>query len=213
MIDDSGLFHGDYDPAYAREYYLRTRKLKGRERKAEVSSVSSPSKKFKSGPVQVHQGQKPKAPKAASRRAELQKQKERLEARLDVLRDVLEQAVEAAQARSGVKKNSAEKAKAAPESKSAKTAKSKANSSKDKPETASQKRERAKKAKEAYEKENRITLSDDVEILKKQIEDIKEKIMKALEQARTKNQGKTAGVKSAAFVRPKTDNPSGPRGR
>lgn len=213
MIDDTGLFHGDYDPTYAREYYLRTRKLKGRKKGFSTSSVSSPRpSKMKTGAVQVHQGQK--AP--LSKQAKLRQQKEALQKRLEVLRDALSQLVEAAQARSGVQKNTAEKKTAETKAKTS-TSTKKTSSSKDKPETAAQKKERAKKAKEEYEKKNPGSLSQDVEILQAQIEDIKAKIAKALKDAQSKQkpkaQIKSAGSKNAALVRPRNDNPSGPRGR
>lgn len=212
MIDDSALFHGTYDPAKAREYYLRTRKLKGRRPTSATlvapgrggrrpANVSTPKAKT---------GGKPNRSKTKSRQAELRAQKEALEKRLDRLREVLSDLVDAAKKRSGGDPNKSkdgEKDKA-PETKVDKADRNKAEKGK-KPETASEKKERAKKAKEAYEKENPNTLSQDVDILKEQVADIQTKIKKAV--ADSKQRRTTAG-KNDSKSGSKTNN-DGPRGR
>lgn len=76
----------EYDAAKRREYYLRTRKLKGREKA------------------------KPKLT-AAQRRQQLQVRVDRLKAKLAQLEESLRILREAAQRRSGIDKNSSEKDK------------------------------------------------------------------------------------------------------
>lgn len=217
-IDDSALFHARvYDPVKAREYYLRTRKLKGRKKGSDNDygrREGVQAQRILSG---QGSGGKPNRANTASRRAELKAQKEALEKRLDRLRDVLKELVDAAQKRSGVKKQESEKDKA-PETKKDKADRNKAEK-KDKPETAAEKKERAKKAKEAYEKENPTSLSEDVEILKEQVKDIQSKIQKAVADAqerrdkavaasRERNKAGKKDSKSGS----KNDN-DGPRGR
>lgn len=204
MIDDSALFHGRYDPVKAREYYLRTRQLKGRKSASAPASPGRTAARSTSVPARSSGG-KPNRAHTKSRRAELQAQKEALEKRLDHLRDVLRELVEAAKGRSGVKKNEKDKA---PETSADKADRNKDQKNK-KPETAAQKKERAKKAKEAYEKENPTSLSQDVDVLKEQVADIQAKIQKAITDARDRKQ--RAGNRDKN--RPAKDNSDGPRGR
>lgn len=206
-FDDSALFHGVYDPVKAREYYLKTRKLKGR--KPTTATKTSPGRGGRR-PANVPAARpkaNPQHAKARRRRAELQAEKERLEKRLDRLREVLAEAVKDAKKRGGNKKKEAEKGRA-PETPVDKADRNKAEKSR-KPETASQKRERAKKAKERYKKENPVTLSDDIEVLREQIKDIQAKIQKAVADARDRRN--KAGMKDQRSGA-KTDN-NGPRGR
>ena len=187
MIDDSELFHGTYDPTKAREYYLRTRKLKGRK-----PTTATPSNPGRGGrrPANAPKGAAggtASRSKTKSRQAELRAQKEALEKRLDRLREVLSELVKAAKKRSGGNPNKGkDKKDAAPETQADKADRNKAEK-KAKPETASQKKEKAQKAKEAYEKENPNSLSTDVDILKSQVEDIQAKIQKALADARDRS--------------------------
>lgn len=179
-VDDSELFHrAPYDPVKAREYYLRTRKLKGRR----------PTTAFKDSPGRG--GRRPNGPAAnrantKSRQAELRAQKEALEKRLDRLREVLEKLVEDAKKRN--KKNSGNPNRKDEKDKAPETSVDKADRNKaekdSKPLTAKQKSDKARKAKEAYEKENPTSLSDDVDILREQVKDIQGKIRTALEQAK-----------------------------
>lgn len=207
MIDDSALLvHGSrYDPVKAREYYLRTRKLKGRK---PAASKPAPSKTV-SKRVQGSVG-KPNRAKTKSRQAELKAQKEALEKRLERLREVLADLVEAAKKRSGgdPNKKKDEKGKA-PETQVDKADRNKAEKDR-KPLTAKQKADKAKKAKEEYEKEHPTSLSDDVEILREQVKDIQGKIQKALDDARDRRN--KAGMKDAKSGS-KNDKNDGPRGR
>lgn len=208
MIDDSALFHAKaYDPVKAHEYYLRRRKLKGRT----PGSNAAASPKRTGTSLETTIGGKPNRANTKSRQAQLRAQKEALEKRLDRLREVLEELVEAAKKRSGAKDPPKD---AAPETKVDKADRNAAEK-KDKPLTAKQKSDKAKQAKEAYEKEHPNTLSQDVDILKEQVQDIQAKIAKALTDARERSSkaGKAGDKPSAeTLVRPSTLT-SGPRGR
>lgn len=211
MIDDSGLFHGTYDPVKAREYYLRTRKLKGRRPTTATRTVAGRGGRRSTKALSGRSG-KPNRADTKSRRAELLAQKAALEKRLDRLREVLEQKVAAAKTRSGVKKPKKEDAKdTAPETK-ADTADRNKDQKDRTPLTAKQKTDKARKAKEEYEKEHPTSLSDDVAILREQVKDIQAKIQKTVADARERRN--KAGKKGAELVRPNaTTTTSGPRGR
>jgi DNA repair exonuclease SbcCD ATPase subunit len=209
-IDDSALFHysAGYDPEKARQYYLRTRKLKGRNKVGDYDE--SKGRQYYRQATRASKapaGAKPNRSKTTSRQAELAAQKEALEKRLDRLRDVLQELVDAAKKRSGVEKKESEK-KAAPETQTDKADRNKAEK-KSKPETTAEKKERAKKAKEAYEKENPSSLSSDIDILQSQVEDIQAKIKKAVADAQERRN--TAGTNDSKSGS-KTNN-DGPRGR
>lgn len=169
--DDSALIHGraPYDPAKAREYYLRTRKLKGRR----TPRLVAPKGNGRPHAVPVHV-------KKSSRQAELKAERAALEKRLDRLRDILAKKVKAAKARSGVK---------APEHKtSQQKAATKERGKNDKPLTASQKHEKAAKARADYKKEHGDSGKDtnvqqDIASLRKQIADIRARIDAAIKDA------------------------------
>lgn len=221
-FDDSALFHArsNYDPAKAHEYYERTKKTKGRR-----PAAAKPEPKGRQPSAQevpgARPGAKPNRADTDSRRAELKAKRDALEKRLDRLRDVLAELVKAAKKRSGGDPNASSKDKGggksdkAPETKADKADRNTAEK-KSKPETASQKKERASKAKEAYEKEHPNTLSEDVDILEAQVEDIQKKIQAAMsaDQARRKKAGdkEVAAQELPPVVQPKP-NRSGPRGR
>jgi chromosome segregation ATPase len=207
MIDDSGLFHGVYDPIKAREYYLRTRTLKGRKSSKTTSSDLDSSGSRSSNTSAVRSGGKPNRVKTQRRQGELRAQRERLEARLDRLREVLSELVEAAKKRSGGDPNKKDEKDKAPETQTDKADRNKDEKDR-KPLTAKQKADKARKAKEAYEKENSTTLSQDVDILQGQIQDIQTKIRDALTAARERrNKAGAQDSKSGS------KNNSGPRGR
>lgn len=208
MIDDSSLFHARaYDPVAAREYYLRTRKLKGRRRTTATKSSPGRGGRRPSNVPAVRSGGAPNRSKTKSRRAQLQQQKENLEARLDRLREVLQERVEAAKGRSGVKKKQDDRDKA-PETKKDKADRN--ADEKSKKLSPKQKAEKAKKAKEDYEKENPSSLSEDIEILNEQIKDIHAKIAAAT--ARAQERRNTAGSNNSRSGS-KIHNSDGPRGR
>ena len=212
MIDDSALFHGAYDPVKAREYYLKTRELKGRRKGSQAPTPSKqPARRETTTPA-------PRARKAGNstakqRRKELEAKKAALEKRLDRLTEILREKVKAAKALNAPAqpKKSVGKAASAKTSSSSSRKSSSSESRDRKPETATQKRERAKKAKEAYEKENPGSLSQDIEILQEQIKDIRSKIEKASEDARKR---KKAGNGSKKVRSPQqTTRTDGPQGR
>jgi chromosome segregation ATPase len=175
MIDDSSLLHAEqpYDPQKAREYYLRTRKLKGRRRGSAVQNTSTRSS---TASAAAKQKAKPKKT-AAQKRKEVEIQVAALKKRLARLKEVLAELVKAAQKRSGVDK---------PDPKH--KADSKSNAKDAKPQTAQQKREAAKRAKENYEKnKDKQTPEKELADLKKEIKAIRAKIQKALDDAKKQN--------------------------
>lgn len=168
--DDSALLHGKYyDPVKAREYYLRTRQLKGRRRgRAEQAASPRPSAKTPSS-----NGMRP------SRRKKLLAEKAKLEKRLEELKNALELLVDAAKKRAGVEEDKSSE-KADPKETAARNEKSK----KDKPLTEKQKREKREAAKEQYEKEKGTSLSKNVEALRGQVQDVRLKLEAAIADAR-----------------------------
>lgn len=169
-FDDSILLHyaEGYDPVKAREYYLRTRKLKGRRSGgSDVPPARKPSggQSPSNSQRRSSSGSKKPSKPSASRRKELLAQKAALEKRLDRLRDVLAQLVDAAKKRSGVETKEREN-KNSPES-----------STPDKPLTKAEKREKAKAAREAYEPEP--TVNQEVKQLQEQIRSVLDQIKAA----------------------------------
>jgi chaperonin cofactor prefoldin len=209
MIDDSALFHGDYDPAKARAYYLRTRKLKGR--RPGTATPDSPGRGGRRTTVApaVKAGGKANRSNTKSRRAELLAQKEALEKRLDHLREVLAKKVKEAKALQGKSKPKKVEKDMAPETQVDKADRNTAEKAA-KPLSGKQKADKAKKAKETYEKEHPTTLSNDVEILQHQVKDIQSRIKKAVEDAREQ---KDKAGKKAPVVRPQAKPIDAPRGR
>lgn len=207
-IDDSSLFHGTYDPVKAREYYLRTRELKGRTKGSQAPAPSkTPAVRPNNQPRP--RGRKVQNNEAKKRRAEIEAKKAELEKRLDRLMEILREKVKAAKQ---LNSSAQPKSKVSGKDSSSKSTTSSRSEKRDrKPETASQKRARAKKAKEAYEKENPAALSQDIEILQEQIKDIRAKIKQATEEASSrKNAGKEAKKVRSPRQTIRTD---GPRGR
>lgn len=156
MADD--LEHA-YDPAKRREYYLKTRKLKGRTAAAIRTSKSRPTAKPKP-PT------KTRAQRQAERRRKLEAEVNALKARLEKLRNALSELTKQAKARSGVKPTS---------SASKKTTAKKSTAPK---QTAAQKAKAAKQSKEYYEKHKDEILADEVKSLKGKIKTIQERIEK-----------------------------------
>lgn len=205
MIDDSFLLHYSkgYDPAKARAYYLRTRKLKGRRqglsqlteeqiaaqvkaRKERKQAAKEAFEKAATGNEGKYDRYRPPTPE--QRREQLKKQRAELEARFKRLQDVLEKLVEAAKARSGVETKSEKQSSTKTPSKEKAT--SKESTKKDSPLTTAEKKEKAAKAKEEYQKENGgPSLSTEVVQLQKKIADIRKKIDAAVADARQKTSG------------------------
>lgn len=182
--DDSALFlEHRYDPAKAREYYLRTRVLKGRKPgKTPVSTLGGPNK---AGAKQILKkiGKEPVS--TASRKA----QKEALEAKLERLRDVLAKLVDQAKERSGVET----KEKETSDTKESKDTKD----SKEKPMTAAERKAQSERAKENYEKNKKTEpekkdAGPSISELQEKIADVQAQIQDAMQKARSKPKSKTA---------------------
>jgi hypothetical protein len=164
LVEDIILAHArtPYDPVKRREYYLRTRQLKGRGPGGTINGLGKPSG-IKEGPKS-----EPRSSAIEARVSELQK-------RLIKLKVLLRQLVEDAKRRSGVeiKKDSA-------------TTNTDTTGSNKKTEpqtkTVSQKKEAAKKSKEYYDKNvKKVSLSTSEKRLKDQIADTERTIMKIRE--------------------------------
>lgn len=168
----------EYDPVYAKAYYERTKKLKGRKKGAAKAPSDGPA----SGRPTATKAPPPKAKATAAAPPSRGKRLQELNARLTRLKevlDLLDQKVAAAQARSGVegvaKKTAASKKSADSKDKSA-----------DK-KTASEKKADAKAAKERYEKNKNPetakgaqAVQDEIEAVQKKIADARAELTKAL---------------------------------
>ena len=147
MADD--LVHA-YDAMKRREYYLRTRKLKGRK------------------PGQAPPPKKTRAQRQAERRKKLEAQVEALKGRLEKLRAVLAQLTEQAKKRSGVETKKTPSKKTSSSTK--KTAEKKL--------TPAQKAKAAKASEEYRKKNPEKALSEDVKSLNEKIKTIQKRIEK-----------------------------------
>lgn len=164
----------DYDAVKRREYYLKTRKLKGRK----PGIIKAPTLRKKAVP-------KPPKKTRAQRQAERQKQLEAkitaLKGRLEKLQEVLAAETKKAQARSGV----------APAKTSSDQKTSQANPPVQKL-TAAQKAKKAKAEKEARAKDPDQSLSDQVKSLTEKIKTIQERIAKMRKNGSVGARSKTA---------------------
>lgn len=164
---DNFLAHA-YDPVKAREYYLRTRQLKGRKKGlAQVPGGREPAKGLTAPPRATAVKKAAPAPKGANR---MQVLNARL-TRLTEILDLLDSRVAAAQARSGVE-GVAKKTAASKKAASTKT-------SKDKPKSASDKKADAKAAAERYEKNKTSETSKGAQAVQDEIEEVQKKIAEA----------------------------------
>jgi uncharacterized protein YPO0396 len=162
MDDSRNYIIHEYDPVKRREYYLKTRQLKGHVPKALEPNKVTPFKTAVKPAPNRQQRQE-------ERRRHLQAQVDQLKARLKKLREALAEMVKAAKARSGVK---------TPDKKQ--TNKKDAGNGKKseaKP-TAKQKADAAKRSKEYYEKNKDQLLADEVKSLTAKIKTIQERIAK-----------------------------------
>lgn len=186
--DDSALLHAarPYDPTKAHEYYLRTRKLKGRKKGIGADTGRSPQVTnitYLTGPAKNQAKKDQHHQEVAARVAALQK-------RLDRLKNILAELVKAAKERSGVdtKPDTTKKAEPAKDTQS-------------KPKTASQKKEAAAKARDAYKKEHPQSLSKqekslqaDLQQTREKIQQIREELKASVERARQKAGAQTKPV-------------------
>ena len=143
-----------YNAAKRREYYLRTRKLKGRTHGSD-------------NPLHPH---KKRAQRQAERRRQQEAKIAELKGRLKKLQEVLAAEVKQAKARSGVKTSKTE----------TKTTGSSNGTSNSKPEhlTSAQKAKKAKEDKKRREKNKDLSLDEQVKSLTQRIKTIQERIAK-----------------------------------
>lgn len=182
--EDFVLQHGrvPYDPVKRREYYLRTRQLKGRKTgTASAPAVTRMRKARAVGATPNHRVLNQKQ-RRAQRRKEVEHRVAALNIRLRKLREVLRDLVEDAQRRSGV--NPADSAPA----KQSKQATPTGSKKKTEPrtQTTADKKKSAERSKEYYEKTKKVTgpvmdklLSVKENQLKKEVTVLEQKIMKA----------------------------------
>lgn len=169
-----------YDPVKAREYYLRTRHLKGRRPAAQEASIGRPATRGASN-----------AEMRLSRRKQLEAEKAKLEKRIEELKNALESLVRQAKRRAGITAAEDSATKKDPKEQADRNTRDK----KDKPLTEKQKADKRKAAKDQYEKEKGMTLSGEVEALRKQAQDIRAKLEVAIAEA-NKRQSKKPRAQS-----------------
>lgn len=157
-----------YDPVKAREYYLRTRHLKGRRPAAQEASIGRPTARGASN-----------AEMRLSRRKQLEAEKAKLEKRIEELKNALESLVRQAKRRAGITAAEDSATKKDPKEQADRNTRDK----KDKPLTEKQKADKRKAAKDQYEKEKGMTLSREVEALRKEAQDIRAKLEAAIADA------------------------------
>jgi uncharacterized protein YceH (UPF0502 family) len=174
------LKHADvpYDPAKRREYYLKTRELKGRQPGRGSPTASKTGNRARS------QGDLTKRRAASEqRREEVKARIEKLKAHIAELKVVLKKVLAEAKARGGGTPQPAKKT----------AAKSDSKSSDKKPLTAKQKSDAAKRSKEAYDKEQKKSGNQNQELasLTNQLNSLKKRISKAIENARSNQPSRT----------------------
>lgn len=190
--DDSALFHSGsrYDPQKAREYYLRTRRLKGRLK------GSSETPHPESGPKNNNDVARRRR---QTRQEQIEAEREDLQIRLDRLRDVLAELVQAAKSRGGSANKDTESKAESNNSKDTSSKSESKSSGKTETKTAAEKNEAAKKARDHYEKNKPEGMSSEQELkaLKDKIEDIKSRIEAAIIRARSRTTDKTQNQTAA----------------
>lgn len=170
--DDSALLHAQpYDPAKARDYYLRNRKLKGRNK----GGKPDPLVRRAAGKSVVVKRKTGKSSEA--RRKEIHAQTVALEKRLANLKKVLATLVEKAKKRGGGETKKEKQQAAAEKATRAKN--------KGKPLTAKQKKEAAVRAKKAAAKDN-APPAEKLANLKEDLKEVRTKIQTALQEAKKK---------------------------
>jgi hypothetical protein len=182
-----------YDPVKAREYYLKTRKLKGRNKagtvfETELDDPKAPKTK-PTGPVSKSEAKKIKKVWANK---EDQERVDKLQKRFAHLQNLLAELVQEKSRTEGPVSDGkgTGTGKASKEEKSTGGSPSKHD---DKPKTAKQKREAAAAAKKAYEKERDPSLSAQAKALDAKIKDVGEAIKKMraeVKKAQKKDQAK-----------------------
>jgi hypothetical protein len=167
---------GDYSPEERRAYYLRTRKLKGRQ-PGKGSSGGAPKQTLRfSTPTASKTRTVVTKNDASARQAAIVQKVGLLKKRLDILNKKLVEAREKAS-----KKNDKKGAKSSDPKSS-----SKSDSKDQKPLSAADKREKAKKEKERYEKEEKVKEPETEEEILAEIQKVESNIRAVLSAARKK---------------------------
>lgn len=190
LFNDRELYH-EYDPVKAREYYLRTRELKGRQPGAEdPESV----RRAQQASTEAAERDKQIEVERQKRREALKARLEELEVRLEKLKNAVKRARLAAMRRAGVSEEtlnrmitqevkspgSTKGGKVDPSAEKAGGKSDSSDSSDDKPKSAQQKRKDAKAAKERYEEEQKQNPDPDEELaaLQEKVDDANNRIEK-----------------------------------
>lgn len=158
------LIHA-YDPVKRKEYYERTKKLKGRRRGRQDTSSSNQNAVF--------QDQK------KNKRSQTEIRIAAYKLRLEKLKKVLAQLVAEAKKRNQENSGSKDPEKATKEQSKEQSKERSKDKSKDKPLTGQEKAEARKRSKENYEKnKDKQSLSEQEEKLKDELKEVREKIQK-----------------------------------
>lgn len=170
-----------YDPQKRHDYYMRTRKLKGRQKGSGGKTTTYSYTVAKPG----------KAKTVKQKRAEAKARVDALNKRLDKLRTVLAELVKQARSRSGVTSSIS--------SNSTRSSKSSSSSKSSKPEhkTAAQKEKDAKRAKESREKTQKSSPSQEAKEVEAKIKEVRQQI------AQMKKQIAEARKKASKTSKPK----------
>lgn len=182
-----------YDPVKAREYYLRTRKLKGRSGASPMDSSGRSSANPSSGTPSAS----PMQSSAEERRRKAEQRVAEIRQRLDRLKAILADLVEQAKARSGVEsKPTAQKVKEASDTKK------ESKKSKETPErklSEKEKREARERSRENYEKQSKSSTSatersllQEKDAIERKIAEIRKKLKAAVEKERRLNGNSSA---------------------
>lgn len=157
-----------YDPVKAREYYLRTRELKGRQSGTAIPAGQKPRSSAVIDTRSANNSRESQSARNKRRREAAERRVAELKAKLERLETLLDTLVKQAKARSGVEPTRESKSPAQKQS----AAKGKS------PQTAKEKRDAAKRAKESYEKNKKLSPNKEAENLEADIEAVREKIRK-----------------------------------
>lgn len=178
-----------YDPVKAHDYYIRTRKLKGR-RKGSTPAPASTQGGQRGSVGRPRMATAPQVTITSQRQAEVKARVEQLQAKLNILNAILKKLIKDAQGDKPATKKSTKTTK----SKSVATKKSSAADRK--PLTVAQKQEAAKKQRIRYKKTHpnagKTTSKErqaKIEEVRKQIEQVKAELKAAIAKARETARG------------------------
>ena len=177
MFDDSALLHAvlPYDPIKAREYYLRTRNLKGRQGGVEQTPTSSSKSVV---PVRIIKSVSPLKVTSKQRQDAVNARVSDLRKRLDTLKITLQELVK--QSKTNTKRDN----------ESVKRETSQGRSEKRSDLTTKQKREASTRSKDFYEKNKKpsdtpVDVEENIRKVREKIKKIRAELRIAISQART----------------------------